>query len=370
MTAEAAAAEVAPVATAANPPPASRRRARKWLVRLGLVALGVIAVTRAAHPADFARAVALVKHAGWPISLVLLPTGVAMAVDARGWQLILRAMGERAPWLPLAALRLSTEAVVLALPGGAFAGEAMKIALLRRRGGVPIPVGGASLSLTKACLIGAEAAYLIVGATWGATATLAGAGPPSRTPMLLALGGAAFTSLVSGAMFALLRNAALADRLRRVLARVPVSRFRRWIEARRTGFEDVDHAARRFFSAPLSLRARCFAAFVLEWLVEGAETLLVLRCLGSPLGIGAVLMLDGVGSLLRALVFFVPAGLGFQDAAQILLLGALGVHDPQVLGAALIVAKRSKEVFWVVTGASFLTAKRVPWREFSSSAVR
>jgi uncharacterized membrane protein YbhN (UPF0104 family) len=367
VTADAAPAEAA--APAGNDRP-HKRRASAWLLRAAFVAVGLLAVSRMIRPADISRAVTLVRHAGWPLLFVLFSTGIGMGIDAHGWQLVLRAIGQRVPWRPLYVLRLSAEAIVLALPGGAFAGEAMKLALLRRRGGVPIPVGGASLALNKASHIGGEAIYLAIGAAWLGVVTLAGGGPPSRIPLLLAVVGAALTGLASGAMFILLRDASVADRLARLLGRIPIARFRRAIQARRDGFVELDRTTRSFFDAPLALRARAVAVFVVEWLIEGAEMLLILRCLGVSLGIGSVLVMDGAGSLLRALVFFVPAGLGFQDAAHILLLRWLGVDDAAAVGAALIVAKRSKEVFWVVTGASFLAVKRDTWRESSSSAAR
>ena len=57
-------------------------------------------------------------------------------------------------------LRLSVEAIVLAMPGGSVAGEAAKIALLERRAEVPLAAGAASLALTKLQLIASDALYL------------------------------------------------------------------------------------------------------------------------------------------------------------------------------------------------------------------
>ena len=46
----------------------------------------------------------------------------------------------------------------------------------------------------------------------------------------------------------------------------------------------------------------------------------------------------------------VPAGLGVQDAAYVLCLRALGVPDATTLGAAFVVIKRGKDLFWIVVG--------------------
>ena len=119
-----------------------------------------MAVVRAAGSVDVARAAAVVKDAGAWLALVPLPTLVAMALDAEGWRRILIALGQRRAWRALLALRLGVESVVLALPGGAVAGEAMKLTLLGRRLAIPLPLGAASLTVTKTLLTAAAAVYL------------------------------------------------------------------------------------------------------------------------------------------------------------------------------------------------------------------
>jgi uncharacterized membrane protein YbhN (UPF0104 family) len=335
-------------------------------LRLVLVGLAVWALSRLISTEDVSRARVLIARVGWPLGWVLLPTAVALGLDAAGWRFILVTLGYRVPWLRMLTLRLSVEALVLALPGGSVAGEVAKVALLDRRGGVPPARGAASLALTKACLFTTDAVYLGVAAVLVSTSTWAarnGASTPAPNwPVTLAVAGAVLTAVLGLGMFALLRDASLGARLADLLARIPIRRLQRWIESQRPGFADLDAAAGDFFAAPTSMRVRCLIPFALEWLVEGAETILILWLLGVPLGIKELLVLDALGSLLRAIVFFVPAGLGIQDAATIVLMKALGASDPIAQGAAYIFIKRTKEVFWVVAGFSLLAANRDLWR--------
>jgi uncharacterized membrane protein YbhN (UPF0104 family) len=341
------------------------------VLRLAVAVVAIAALSRLIRPADIARAKALVTDVGWPLVLVLLPMPAAMALDARGWQLILIALGQRIPWRRMMELRFSVEAVVLAVPGGAVAGEALKLALLRRRAAVPLTVGGASLALTKANLIGAEAAYLALAGAWVAIGALvAGRHLPSYIPIAAAGAGALATAVASVLLFGLLRRGTWATRLGDWLTRAPIARLRRWAERRRTVFEDLDQGASGYFAVTGAFRVRCFLPFLVEWLMEGVETLIILRCLGVPIGIGEALLLDGVGSLLRALAFFVPAGLGVQDTAHVLLLGWLGIPHPMASGAAFIFLKRTKEVFWVVTGMTFLAVRRDLWATAKTSQER
>jgi glycosyltransferase 2 family protein len=338
----------------------STLRRRLFLaIRLAVAAALIAALTRMIHPGDLSRARAMVERMRWALPLVLLPTLLAMTVDAWGWREILATLGRRVGWRRMLELRLSVEAIVLAMPGGSVAGEAAKVALLERRAEVPLVVGAASLALTKLQLIASDAVYLLLAAI-GLTL---GAGVGRTTlPTKLALAGAGLTALASVALGVVLSRSRAGMRLAQAVARLPSASIRDWMERRRGPFEELDRVTRGHFDSPPRTRLACFAPFLLEWLIEGAETWLILRCVGTSLGIGGTLALDGVGSLLRAVAIVVPAGLGIQDATQILLMRHLGVADPIATGAAFVFIKRAKEVFWIVIGLLFLAVRRDLWR--------
>ena len=54
--------------------------------------------------------------------------------------------------------------------------------------------------------------------------------------------------------------------------------------------------------------------------------------------------------LVRALAVPVPAGLGVQDLGYVLSLKALGVPAVTTVGAALVLLKRGKDIFWILRG--------------------
>ena len=56
----------------------------------------------------------------------------------------------------------------------------------------------------------------------------------------------------------------------------------------------------------------------------------------------------------RNAAFFVPAGLGIQDAGYLAFLSAFGAAAP--LAAAFIVVKRTKELIWIAIGYVALLA--------------
>jgi uncharacterized protein (TIRG00374 family) len=361
MTADAARGvpEIPEIVPAGVVAPSARRMRRlgPWL-RWLLVVVVLVALSRLVTKEDLDRAWAQIRHVGWPLVFVMVPTLVAMTLDAFGWRAILRTLGHLVPRRRMVELRLSVEAIVLALPGGSVAGEAAKVALLRQRAGVPVSAGAASLALTKLILVGTDALYLLAIAIWVSFSSRI----PSRTPALFAFGGAAFTALLTLVMWLLLRRSSIAGKFARGLSRLPVRSLAKWAHDRIAHFEELDTAARAHFAAPVRTRLACVVPFALEWVVEGIETLIILRCLGVPIGLGETLALDGLGSLLRAVVFFVPAGLGIQDAFQVMLLGSLGVMDPIATGTAFIVIKRAKEILWIAIGLLLLVARKGPWR--------
>jgi uncharacterized protein (TIRG00374 family) len=301
---------------------------------------------------DLARALDLVRRTGWPLLLVLLPTAVAMGLDAAGWRLILITLGARVPWLQMLELRVSVEALVLLMPGGAVAGEAAKAALLRDRTGTPLPRAVASQAVTKGYLLLTDGVYLALAAAWAAGERLAGRGAGSGLPAVGAAVLAAVVGVLGWLLVASLHHADLAARLARALQRLPSARFRAWIAERERGFVEIDASAREFFTAPFRDRLLVFGYFLAEWLTEAVETILIVRFLDIDLSLGSILILDALGSLLRVIVFFLPAGLGAQDAAIILLLRAMGVPDPAAAGAALVLVKRGKELIWIAAGSA------------------
>jgi uncharacterized protein (TIRG00374 family) len=350
MTASAVEASIESTEPAAPP----RRTRLWWVVRIALVVAALAALTWLVGAGDLAAAPALVRHVGWPVLLVLLPTAVAMGLDAAAWGTILRSLGHQVRWRAILGVRLAAESLVLAMPGGAVAGEAAKLALLRRRAGVPLSAGTASLALTKACLFAAEAVYLL-----GAAALFLGSGHlRPLAPLVIAVAAGIGVAAAAMVLFLVLRDPSWASRFGAWLRRIPSRRLRAWIEARRSGLEALDRSAAGFFAAPLGSRLRCVALLLLEWLVEGAETWLIFRLLGVPIGLAGAIVIDAIGSLVRALAFFVPAGLGVQDVTQVALLKTMGVADAGTAGAAYIVIKRTKEVFWVFAGSRFLVGKR------------
>jgi uncharacterized membrane protein YbhN (UPF0104 family) len=102
-------------------------------------------------------------------------------------------------------------------------------------------------------------------------------------------------------------------------------------------------AMRSLFQAPLRLSAAVL--YQLAGIIIGTlETWLILRWVDQPVSIPAALALEATTQAVRHFIFFVPAGLGAQEAALIGVAVLIGIPNEAAL--ALSLAKRMREILF------------------------
>jgi uncharacterized membrane protein YbhN (UPF0104 family) len=107
----------------------------------------------------------------------------------------------------------------------------------------------------------------------------------------------------------------------------------------------LNHAMRSLFQRPLRLSAAVL--YQIAGLLVGAlETWLVLRWVDRPVSIPASIALEATTQAVRHFIFFVPAGLGAQEAALMGVATLLGI--PHEAALALSLAKRMREILFGV----------------------
>jgi len=332
-----------------RPRPGPGRR----LVRLLVLVVSVGLFVRVLWMADLRNVGRLLAEMGPLALLAVVPYGIAVTLDTAGWATILRCLEARVAVWRLLGLRLSTEAVHLSFPGGPLIAEGLKVWLLSRRFGVEIAEGSASLAVKKALQIGSQGVYLLTAAlvagAWLADASL-------LRPVLLGL--AAFTIAISAGMIAVLLSGRVAERLWTLLRRVPLARVRRWTLAREVAFVDTDQHVRAVLQSHAPKLVVAFVWLLGGWFAEAGESWLLLRLLGIDLSFPAVLAFEPVVSFARSAAFFIPAGLGVQDAGYMALLRAANIPDATNRAAAFVLLKRFKELFWIAIGWTLLLATR------------
>jgi uncharacterized membrane protein YbhN (UPF0104 family) len=298
---------------------------------LAFAALLVVVLQRT----DLPSAVGLLRRAP-ALGLALVPASLGVLCDVLGWNRLLAASGARLPIGALVETRLASEAVALSLPTGTVFGEATALFHMHHRHGVSLPRAAASLTSRRLFVIFAHGLSLGIASViepgalrrvWPAGWTGLGWALPISAVSLVAV-----TLVAPGLMV----QGSLARRF---------PRFTRHLARSGT-------PAARPFSATT-------AAYVAMWALESVESVLILGALGASLGWAQIFAFDQLVILARSLSFFTPAGLGVQDIGYIALLSALA-PGAAGLGAAFVIAKRTREVFFVALGYGILLSRTSP----------
>jgi uncharacterized membrane protein YbhN (UPF0104 family) len=100
-----------------------------------------------------------------------------------------------------------------------------------------------------------------------------------------------------------------------------------------------------------------FGLHVIGWGLSGVQVWLAARVMGVPLGLWQALAIESAATSARVILFFVPGGLGMQEAGAVLAGLALGVPAPAALAFSLVLRLRD-----VVFGMALGLWPLLEWR--------
>ncbi|MBS0255087.1 MAG: flippase-like domain-containing protein [Proteobacteria bacterium] len=100
-----------------------------------------------------------------------------------------------------------------------------------------------------------------------------------------------------------------------------------------------------------------FLLHVIGWGLSGVQVWLAARVMGVPLDLWQALAIESAATSARVILFFVPGGLGMQEAAAVLAGLALGVPAPAALAFSLVLRLRD-----VAFGLALLGWPLLEWR--------
>jgi putative membrane protein len=299
------------------------------LTYFGAVA-GVGLLLTLAVRTDFQALSSLWLAAGWPLLWLVPYRGLYFLLFALAWRPLLKSydnagrLGIGYLWW-VCALR---EAIDRLLPVASVGGAVVGVRLLAWRGLARIQV---SASVVVEVILTLAASYLFAALSVMLLLTL-NAGTSEQSQILTAL---AMSLPVPIACFVLLRYGSWFGRLESLLGAM-------------VGFVASDKRGAMLdleLRATLSRTGVLLEAGLLQFagMVSAAfEFWLVLRLFGHPVDVVTAFVLEGATQAVRHLAFFIPGGLGAQEAG-IVLLGRLFGIDAE-LALAVSLAKRLREV--------------------------
>jgi glycosyltransferase 2 family protein len=329
------------------------------LLRVSGAALAVAILWATFRKVDAALVCQTLVAVGPLALLVPVPELFWLLAETLGWRWGFRVLGRHVTVGALLRVRLSMEAIGTTLPGGVLLCESLAPYLLRRRAGVPMTEGVTGVLARKFLLLASQAGYMLLMFVVGSRAL--------RTSSERIFGMPGFEWLVPVAALVLglaalgvrltLHRGAVVARAYGLLRKIPVGRWRAYLDDHKSRFLQTDDDMARFFGTRKRRLSVPALPFLLAWAIESVETWILLRLVGVELDFVTVASFEVVVVLLfRHVMFLLPAGLGAQDAGYVAFLTALGVSNPVSLGAAFVVLKRGKELLWAAVGFAVLFA--------------
>lgn len=308
--------------------------------RIVFALLGTALLAAILWKMDVNAAVAQVGAVGWGILIVFVIYLAAFLSDTVSWRLVIRRDALlKLSFLTLFNVRMIGAAWNRVTPFLGMAGEPIKAVLLKRYHGVDYNEGAASLVLAKT----ANLIALVIFLTGGLGLALMTDALPAAYRL--------------GAMIAL---AMLATG---ILLLFLVQRFRLssksggWLSRQWFGgpiVKILDHLQAfddRLAESYTRDRRRFVLAVVMtlaNWLLGVVELWVTMWLLGFPITIAEAWCADAAVELVRAATFFIPAGIGTQEAALVLVLGHITGQPP--LGLAVAIIRRIREIVWIIWG--------------------
>jgi hypothetical protein len=249
----------------------------------------------------------------------------------------------------LFAVRLATETLQVSLPGGAVYAEFIRPYLIKKHFNIDYLECITANIIAKINILLAQVFFLMLGIL-----VLLFSYKDNLScldfPEYIFYGGLViFVSMPFLLTFLIYRRNFLL-KLFHLLEKISLRPVKNFVEKIRKPANDISNAISIFSLNHKKRFCLTIAFFLLSWFLMSAESLFILKIIGIDARIPQVILIESFISFVRIIFFFIPGALGPQDAAIILLFNLSGLPDPAVSAFLFVLLKRSKEIFWIITG--------------------
>jgi len=260
--------------------------------------------------------------------------------DVIGWQLTFESINLTFPWIRrLYGIRMVGEAINNATPTASVGGEPIKAYLLKAFYRVGYTESSASLVLSKTTNLIGLVLFLGVGfallfyhdAFAGGYKLVAGTG-------LICL------TAITGSFFLLQRLQVSSFAGTRLGRSRFGARLKRTIEI----VGNIDRQFHRFYAHHPFRFGWSVLLAVANWLMGIIEVYVVMDLLGYEVTLIEAWIIESMVQMVRAGTFFIPAGIGTQEAA--LLIVSTAVTGTPLSGVAYALVRRFRELVWIAGG--------------------
>jgi glycosyltransferase 2 family protein len=309
---------------------------RLLFLALGLGLLGYI-LQRTDLPALWSQVVQ-VGALGFGIILALYLC--AFLADTLSWQLTFSSPVLDLRWFKrLFLVRTVGEALNNLTPLAGMGGEPVKAVLLKKYYTIDYRESAASLLLAKTTNLIA----LVVFLCGGFVLLINDSRLPASYQAVASVGLLALTA--GTGLFFLVQRYQLSSLAGRRLSRLRIGRR---LDDVLHHIRDFDERLVRFYTHHRSRFLLALLLALLNWSLGVLELYYAMKYLGVPVSLSDAWIIEAVAQLVRSGTFFIPASIGVQEGAFMLLCSALTGNTVVGLAAALL--RRFREVLWILAG--------------------
>lgn len=300
--------------------------------------LGLVLLMFVVRQTDVAQLRAHIETVGWTsFAQICLLFLVYFAADVINWQAALPQVPRTPRWFGrLWLVRMIGDAYNNITPTAALGGEPIKAWLMKRRYGVAWRDTGAGIVIARTSTMFALIVFVAIGVilVWRRPGLDSAQQGLALATLLVVVAGTAAIFLV--------QYFKLSTRLAHALG---TTRWGARLVRAIATVEDIDRQLTGYYREHRYALIVSIGAAWSAWVLGALEAWLILHALGAHLSFADVWIMEAFVQSVRAASFFIPAALGTQDAAMLVMVNWL--LGTQSVGVATALVRRARELLWI-----------------------
>ncbi len=277
--------------------------------------------------------------------VALIPYAIVFTIDCVGWRFTFGPGALKGiPFHVVWSIRLIGEAINNVIPSMYVGGEAVKVGLLKRRGVAVVTAASAAVRSKTAQSV-AQSTFVAIAALVAAV-TL----PPEMATAKYIFGSMAVAGFV---IMTLLFKLQAHGMFMTMLGWVRSLGFRlKSMDAREESLRHMDEAISTFYTHSRRRFIRCTLTYLMGWMVDTLEILLVSHALGMPVEWHQALVIEAFIGVAKGFNTVVPGAFGVQEFSVMALFLMFG--HPEALGMQYAIIRRGRDLAFTALGWGFL----------------
>jgi len=279
-----------------------------------------------------------------------LPIIFITLFETIGWYLTLKTKNEKINFRQLYLLRTAIDSVQNSIPAGFAAAELLRPILLKRNFGLAINKGVGSGIITKLNIAIAQLLFIVTGVAVmlifysKESVYLEDIGYKSiYITLAFFIAGIFFLTIFLYKYDGLVK-------IFNCLKCLNINRLKKFLLRNEDKIQEINNYLKEFNTGNVKNFIYTILFFYIGWTIVAVEAYLIFRIIGVDINFSQAIILESAASLIRIIFFFLPSGVGAQDAGLIGLMSAMGFTNPVSDAMLFIFYRRIKEIVWIIFG--------------------